>query len=223
MDCHPGWGRCRDQLGKDHLEHRSYRSGPEGASIVVEARASDNQADIQNLNYTAINNGADFHVTGRYLQTRVTLTANTNSDSPVLSDITIRPTVVAVGDFTPTTDRTEVTVSRGQSTTVVVTLQPFNNFNQPVELYCSGMPKGTSWSFSPATVTPTNGGAVTSTMTISRAEHHRAAAPRRIALGRSQPLFSVLLAGDRLATPSEAAFCFAAAGHHWFDCTGSWM
>jgi hypothetical protein len=68
----------------------------------------------------------------------------------------------------------DITVTRGQIANLMVTLSPQNGFNSPVNLTCSGMPAGTSCTFSPATVTP-NGTPVSSTVSISAASSADAA------------------------------------------------
>jgi hypothetical protein len=62
---------------------------PEGTSIVVEARAADSREALEALPFAAVANGAAPGVTGQFIEVRVTLNANANLVSPVLSDITI--------------------------------------------------------------------------------------------------------------------------------------
>jgi hypothetical protein len=62
-----------------------------------------------------------------------------------------------------------ITVSPGASTEFTVTAQTQSgNFNTPISLSCSGLPKNLSCAFSPASITP-GGGLATSTVTISAA------------------------------------------------------
>lgn len=62
---------------------------PQGASIQVGVRADNNQANLPNLPYQPVANGANPGVSGRYLQVQVRLTANSNGDSPILFDLTL--------------------------------------------------------------------------------------------------------------------------------------
>jgi hypothetical protein len=62
---------------------------PEGTSLIVEARAADSRDALETLPFTAVANGASPGVTGRFIEVRVTLNANANLVSPILSDITI--------------------------------------------------------------------------------------------------------------------------------------
>ena len=64
-----------------------------------------------------------------------------------------------------TVSNSDVTVSKGQVANLTVTLTPVNGFKMPVNLTCSGMPAGTTCSFSPPTVTP-DGAPVSSTLSI---------------------------------------------------------
>lgn len=60
---------------------------PTGASVVVEARASDNP--VPSGAFTAVSNGAPFNMLGRYLEVKVTLNANPQNQSPVVYDVTV--------------------------------------------------------------------------------------------------------------------------------------
>ena len=75
-----------------------------------------------------------------------------------------------VGDYTLSADRTTAAVIAGSSATFALTVTPQGGFANPVVLSCSGLPLFSACSFSPPTVTP-NGGAATSTMTITTTAH----------------------------------------------------
>jgi hypothetical protein len=137
---------------------------PEGASIVVEIRAADTQPALQTLNYVTVSSGVAFNTTGRYLQVRAILTANTSGATPVLSNITIQSTSLA--DFKPNLDSDTFTAPRGQQTTIRVTINPLNGFTQPVQFSVNGLPAGIGWQFSPSTVTP-QGGPVSTNLILS--------------------------------------------------------
>jgi hypothetical protein len=72
---------------------------------------------------------------------------------------------VAEPEYAMVVNATSVNLTMGQPSTVGVTLIPENGFNLPISLVCSGLPKGTTCSFTPSTVTP-NGAPVNSTLTI---------------------------------------------------------
>jgi hypothetical protein len=64
-------------------------SVPAGTSIVVEARAADNQAGLGSQSFVAVTSGADLSVTGRFIEVRATLRPSDAGASPVLSDIRV--------------------------------------------------------------------------------------------------------------------------------------
>jgi hypothetical protein len=74
---------------------------------------------------------------------------------------------VTVTDFTVGASPSSVTVSRGQSATYTLSVNPqFGGFTNAVSLACSGLPSRSTCSFSPSSVTPGANG-VTSKLTIS--------------------------------------------------------
>jgi hypothetical protein len=77
---------------------------------------------------------------------------------------------VNVGEYTLSVDRSAATVIAGSLATFALTVTPQGGFADPVVLSCSGLPVLSACSFSPPTVTP-NGGAATSTMTITTTAH----------------------------------------------------
>ena len=63
---------------------------PAGASIEVEARASDVEADLGLQAYVPVGNGAGgIGLTGQFLQVRAVLRPNSAGDTPVLSDLSV--------------------------------------------------------------------------------------------------------------------------------------
>jgi hypothetical protein len=70
-------------------------------------------------------------------------------------------------DFSVTANPTSLSLSPGQYGTVVLTITPLNGFQNMVTLSCSGNPGTTNCIFSPATLTPVNGAAVTSSLQIT--------------------------------------------------------
>ena len=62
---------------------------PQGASVQVSVRADDNQANLPNLAFLPVANGANPGVSGRFLQVQARLNANTGGESPILLDLTL--------------------------------------------------------------------------------------------------------------------------------------
>jgi N-acetylneuraminic acid mutarotase len=69
-------------------------------------------------------------------------------------------------DFSIVSSLPSLTLAAGQSGTTTVSITPQNGFTSAVSFSCSGLPTGTSCSFSPATVTPT-GGTATTILTVT--------------------------------------------------------
>ena len=90
-----------------------------------------------------------------------------NEQHGLFSAITANATPPPTGDFNISASPSTSTISAGQNASFTVTVGGLNGFNSAVTLTCSGMPANSNCSFSPASVMPTSGGMVTSTMTIS--------------------------------------------------------
>jgi uncharacterized repeat protein (TIGR03803 family) len=71
-----------------------------------------------------------------------------------------------VTSFQLSNNPTALTIVAGQSGTVTLTVTPGNGFNSSVSFACSGLPAEATCAFNPTSVTP-NGGAITSTLTIT--------------------------------------------------------
>jgi hypothetical protein len=76
-------------------------------------------------------------------------------------------TASAAADFSISASPTSLTVSASNSGSTTVSVVPQNGFNSAVSLSCSGLPSGTSCSFSPATVT-LSGSTASSVLTVSK-------------------------------------------------------
>jgi hypothetical protein len=84
-------GGVADQTwGKVTWNTEAQGSVPAGTGIVVEARTANSEADLAAQSFVAVDNGVQFTRTGRYIEVRATLKANSAGDSPVLSDIRIQ-------------------------------------------------------------------------------------------------------------------------------------
>jgi hypothetical protein len=104
--------------------------------------------------------------------------------------------------YTMAVSNSDVSVTRGKVANLTVTLTPVNGFNMPVSLSCSGLPAGTTCSFSQTTVTP-NGAPASSTLSILVASSTTAAENRapggrsggRLAFGLVMPWGLISLLG----------------------------
>jgi hypothetical protein len=75
---------------------------------------------------------------------------------------------VYFGDFTVSATPAVNTITSGATSIYTVTVSPVNNFNQPVTLSClKPLPQGALCLANPASLTPQNGGAVSSLLSIS--------------------------------------------------------
>ena len=90
-----------------------------------------------------------------------------NEQHGLFSAITANATPAPTSDFNISASPSTLTISAGQPASFTVTLGGLNGFNSAVTLTCSGQPANSTCSFSPASVTPSSGGTVTSMMTIS--------------------------------------------------------
>jgi hypothetical protein len=71
-------------------------SEPQGAEILVEARAADTEAGLGGQVFQPVTNDQLFSMFGRFIEVRVTLKAAADGTSPVLSDIRIQAAYVEV-------------------------------------------------------------------------------------------------------------------------------
>lgn len=71
---------------------------PSGALVEAEVRVANVQSSLAGLPWVPVVNGANPGLTGRYIEARVRLTANTLSQSPVVYDVTISSASQAVCD-----------------------------------------------------------------------------------------------------------------------------
>jgi trimeric autotransporter adhesin len=101
---------------------------------------------------------------------------------------------VEVVDFTVAAGQSSLSVPVGQSvkTTLTITPEPLNGFNQAVTFACSGLPLGATCSFTPVSVTP-SGSATTTTMAIqtalsARLDRHGSGFP-------GKPFYALLIPG----------------------------
>jgi hypothetical protein len=96
---------------------------PEGSAIVVEARAADTEAGLGGQLFTSVDNDVLFSLLGRYIEVRATLKASPAGESPVLSDIRIRPHVIYVDiDIKPESDPNSINCTNKKETITVAVL-----------------------------------------------------------------------------------------------------
>jgi hypothetical protein len=75
-------------------------------------------------------------------------------------------TITGPPDFSVTASPSALTIKQGQSATATITLTPLNGYSQTTTYSCSGLPALATCTFSPASLTPTNG-PITSQLTIT--------------------------------------------------------
>jgi uncharacterized protein (TIGR03118 family) len=89
-----------------------------------------------------------------------------NEQHGLLAAITANTTPAPTADFNISASPAALTISAGQTGSITVTVGGLNGFNSAVTLTCSGQPVNSTCNFSPASVTPSSGGMVTSMITI---------------------------------------------------------
>jgi hypothetical protein len=94
--------------------------------------------------------------------------------------------VIASPDFTVSASPTSGSVAAGQSATFTLTVTPTAGYTGTVQLSCGTLPSLATCSFSPASVTPSGGTAVTSTLTVATAAASAMLHPER-PFGPSRP------------------------------------
>jgi hypothetical protein len=102
---------------------------PPGSVIVVEARAADTEAGLGGQPFLEVNHDEVFTLFGQYIEVRVTLKASPDGDSPVLSDLRIRPSVLTVEiDIKPGSDPNSINCHNEKEviTVAVLTTETFD-------------------------------------------------------------------------------------------------
>lgn len=69
---------------------------PAGSSISVEARSADSQIGLTAQSFIPISNGVPFSLTGQFIELQTTLKLGSAVESPVLSDLSVKSTIVPV-------------------------------------------------------------------------------------------------------------------------------
>jgi trimeric autotransporter adhesin len=177
-----------------------------GASVTFTAKVGPSSGSGTPTGTVTFNNGstvlntATLNNTGMATFTTSSLATGSDSITAVYSgdanfgSSTSSVTNVEVVDFTVAASPSSLSVPVGQivKTTLTITPEPLNGFNEAVTFACSGLPSGATCSFSPVSVTP-NGSAMTTTMAIqtalsARVDRHGLAFP-------DKPLYALLIPG----------------------------
>lgn len=108
-------------------------------------------------------------------------------------------------DFTFGASASSLTVTKGQSGTLTMTVTPQNGFSQSVSFACSGLPSESTCSFSPATVTPSGSTGATTTLTITTTAATNAALVWPLAGGGCTFAFALFCVRRRKVLPG--LFC----------------
>jgi len=93
---------------------------------------------------------------------------------------------VYFGDFSISATPAVSTITSGASTIYSVTVSPVNNFNQAVSISCGKLPQGALCLANPAALTPLNGAAVSSQLTVSTTPQSTSTTPSSL-LPRARP------------------------------------
>ena len=140
------------------------QSGTNVATGTVTFYDGSNSIGVAQLNASG---GATLNLTSLPLGAH-SITATYSGDannSPSTSAILI--VSVSAPEYAMVVSATSLNLTQGVPSSLLVTLIPENGFNMPINLTCSGLPAGTTCTFSPSTVTP-NGAPVMSTVTLMR-------------------------------------------------------
>ena len=96
------------------------------------------------------------------------VTANYAGDGQNLASVSNAVSIaVAAPDFSVSASPAAATVTAGQSAVTTLTVTPLGGYSGTVSFSCGALPSGAACSFAPTAVTPANGTAVTSKLTIS--------------------------------------------------------
>jgi hypothetical protein len=97
-----------------------------------------------------------------------TITANYAGDAANLASSSNAVSVsVVTPDFTVSASPGAVTITAGQTATIMLSVTPVGGYGGTVKFSCGTLPSGVTCTFTPASVTPANGMAATSTLTVA--------------------------------------------------------
>jgi Bacterial Ig-like domain (group 3)/FG-GAP-like repeat len=116
-----------------------------------------------------------FGAAGSYATT-ATYQGDQNNAASTSSAVTI---VIAAPDFTVTATPPSGTITPGQTATFTFTVTPLGGYAGTVKFACGPLPAQAACSFSPASVAPSGGSPVSSTLTVTTAAATAALAPNQ--------------------------------------------
>jgi hypothetical protein len=151
------------------------------------------------LGVVALNGGSAAFSSANLSVGSHTITAAYSGDSnytaSTSSALTVTVVAAPTADYSLTMSSSALTVARGSSGDLTVTVTPKNGFKQGVGFTCAGLPDGGSCTFNPQTVTPV-AGAVSATLTVQLPATAGTMAPPIGAFPRFQPtaLYILVLA-----------------------------
>jgi hypothetical protein len=142
-----------------------------------------------------------FGAAGSYATT-ATYQGDQNNAASTSSAVTI---VIAAPDFTVTATPPSGTITPGQTATFTFTVTPVGGYAGTVKFACGPLPAEAACSFSPASVAPSGGSPVSSTLTVTTAAAMAMLNPDR----RSGPSLPPWIPAGGLAIAGVMGFAFA--------------
>jgi Bacterial Ig-like domain (group 3) len=167
-----------------------------GATSLGKATLSSGVATLQ----------TSFAAAGSYPIT-ATYQGDANNLGSVSSAVTV---VIAAPDFTVAATPTSGSVTPGQSATFTFTVTPEGGYAGTVKFSCGTLPSLVTCSFSPASVTPSGGSPVSSTLTVTTAAATAMLSPVR-PFGPSSPPSSPWIPAGGLALAGVLGLAFVPA------------
>ncbi len=135
----------------------------EGMIYVLSARSQGNATYDTNIPFTTTIYGKGVH------QLVASYSGDSNfasSTSNILTEQGVDPPPPPAPTFTLTANPSILSIVAGMTGTATLSVTPQNGFNSAVTFSCSGLPANSTCSFSPSSVTPSNG-PVTTTFTMA--------------------------------------------------------
>jgi hypothetical protein len=197
----------------------SLSSGSMNAQITLKATVTGSlptgsvsfAAGTTSLGKATLSNGVatlqtSFAAAGSY-STTATYQGDANNLASTSSPVTI---VIAAPDFTVAATPTSGSVTPGQSATFTFTVTPEGGYAGTVKFSCGTLPSLATCSFSPASVTPSGGSPVSSTLTVTTVAATAMLGPVR-PFGPSRPQPSPWIPAGGLALAGVLGLAFVPA------------
>ena len=128
----------------------------------------------------------NFTVTGTEAASQTTSTSSTTSSGTTTATLALS---VKFADFSLAASPASASVQAGQTAKYTLTMTPLNGFDVPVSLACSGVPRGTTCSFSSSTVQIPVSGSAQATLTVHTTARSLVHPPASDWRGRPLPWF----------------------------------